>query len=382
MKVCDVVLNSVWHDPRVAKQIQEYLRHGVELVCVGMKDKRYDEAQIKEIPCQTVIVERDAFCGGKQRTITKKLLREWYRIQLVKKAICRQKPDLIHANDLDALIPSYLAARTLKCKLVFDAHEINCETRYYDKYRVYNWLMSRVERHIVKRCDVMLCVSHAAADYFAQHYKMKKPLVVTNCISQAEVLGEEIQKHPGFEVLNHGMYRDARGFELMVAACDHLKEYPQIMLAARGLGPLEGTLRSAVAEQKSDNFIFYPPAHPRDLIKEAAASHVGVAITLPICLNYELSVSNRLFEYAAAGLPVIMSDIPEHRYLNEKYEFGIVIADNEPETFAKAVLELYTNKALYDRCAENARRLSAEVNWEKEFRKLLEAENKCLGACH
>ena len=32
MKVCDVVLNSIWYDPRVRKQIKGYISNGIELV--------------------------------------------------------------------------------------------------------------------------------------------------------------------------------------------------------------------------------------------------------------------------------------------------------------------------------------------------------------
>lgn len=106
----------------------------------------------------------------------------------------------------------------------------------------------------------------------------------------------------------------------------------------------------------------------------ASKAHVGVAITEAICLNFELSVSNKLFEYAAAGLPVIMSDIPEHRYLNEKYGFGIVIPDNTPEEFAKAVIKLYADEEFYRACAEGSQRLTQEVNWESEFARLIELE--------
>ena len=46
MKVCDVVLNSVWLDPRVTKQVAEYVNAGIDVVCVGMKCRRYDEEKI------------------------------------------------------------------------------------------------------------------------------------------------------------------------------------------------------------------------------------------------------------------------------------------------------------------------------------------------
>ena len=152
MKICDVVLNSVWLDPRVTKQVNEYIRAGFEVVCVGMKCKRFDQAKIDAMPCKTVIVERDIVFGGKQKNIFKKLLREKYRVDAVMKAIVREKPDVIHANDLDALIPAYKAMKKLKCRLIYDSHEICCETRYYDKYWLYNQIGRASCRERVSLC--------------------------------------------------------------------------------------------------------------------------------------------------------------------------------------------------------------------------------------
>ena len=162
----------------------------------------------------------------------------------------------------------------------------------------------------------------------------------------------------------------------MVEAIPYLREYPEIKLAVRGFGSMEKSLRARVKELVGENFRFYPKVLVEELIPMAARSHVGVAITEPICLNFKLSVSNKLFEYASAGLPVIMSDIPEHRYLNEKYSFGIILADNKPETFARAAIKLYTDKDFYRSCAENARKLSDEINWENEFQRLINLERQ------
>lgn len=367
MKICDVVLNSVWYDPRVTKQVAEYLHAGLDVVCVGMKCKRFDQAKVDAMPCKTILVERDVYGGVKQKNIVKKLLREKYRIDAVVKAIVAQKPDVIHANDLDALIPSFRAQRKLGCKLIYDSHEICCETRYYDKYWLYNQWMKFTERRIVKRCHKMICVSHAAAEYFQQLYKIEKPMVVTNCIRKENAFTETPEKHPGFEVLNHGVLHDSRGLEYMVESCEAMKAYPEIKMAARGYGGIELKLKKQVADEKIDNFLFYPPVEPTMLIPEAAKSHVGVAVTLPVCLNFKLSVSNRLFEYAAAGLPVILSDIPEHRYLNDQYQFGLIIEGNTQQAFVDAVMRLYTDKAFYARCSENAKKLASDITWENQF---------------
>ena len=95
-------------------------------------------------------------------------------------------------------------------------------------------------------------------------------------------------------------------------------------------------------------------------------------------MNFELSVSNKLFEYASAGLPVIMSDIPEHRYLNNKYKFGIVLTANTPQAFANAVIKLYEDNEFYEACAKGAKRMTEEVNWETEFKRLITIEREWL----
>ena len=371
MKICDVVLNSIWYDPRVRKQIAEYIRNGCDVSCVGMKCRRYDAQKVSKLPCKANIVAIKEKYDGKQRSVFRKLMREYLKNKAVTDAIIAQKPDLIHANDFNVLIPAYKAAKKLGCKIIYDSHEINVEN--IGSGGIYQKYMYFTERRLVRKVDLMVCVSHAASDYFANEYKIKNPTVITNCALEREICRSE-EKNDGFEVLNHGQFYEGRGYDIMVEAIPLLRDYPQIKLAVRGMGRLEEALRGRAAELGGENFIFYPPVAVEELIPMASRSMVGVAITEAICLNFKLSVSNKIFEYAAAGLPVIMSDIPEHRYLNEKYHFGIILPENSAQEFAKAVLKLYQEPDFYRECSENAIRMSNELNWEKEFDRLISLE--------
>ena len=71
-----------------------------------------------------------------------------------------------------------------------------------------------------------------------------------------------------------------------------------------------------------------------------------------------------------------MSDIPEHRYLNDKYNFGIILKENTAECLRDAVMTMYENEELYREYSANAKRLSEELNWETEFSKLLAIEKQ------
>ena len=371
MKVCDVVLNSVWFDPRVRKQIIEYQRQGVDVCCVGYKCGQYNDEKIKTIPCPATFVADPPEYTGKQKFVIKKLMREFHRAKIVRDAIIAQHPDVIHTNDLNTLAGACQAARKLKCKIVYDSHEICVENN--NLQGGHKILSALCEKFYIKRIDKMVCVSHAASDYFAKKYGIAPPMVITNCALKSEQVAAT-KKNPGFEVLNHGQYYAGRGYDIMIEAIPYLKEYPEIKLALRGFGAMEDQLRERAAALGSENVCFYPKVLVNELIPSAASSMVGVAITEDTCLNFRLSVSNKLFEYASAGLPVIMSDIPEHRYLNNKYHFGIILTENTPLAFADAAIKLYSDQAFYAECAENAKKMSEEINWEAEFSRLIDIE--------
>ncbi len=375
MKICDVVVNSVWFDPRVRKQIAEYIRQGHEVYAVGYQCSRYDAQKVAQMPAPAQIIHLGSY-HGKLHSPLKKLYREHLRNKAMEEAIVKTKPDVIHANDYAALVPAFRAAKRLKCALVYDSHEICAANDYSHRHAsLVSKLIYRHERKMCRKLDQMVCVSHAAAAYFAKEYNIETPMVVTNCALAAEI-PEVSVKHECFEVLNHGQFYEGRGYDLMVEAAPLLRDLPQVRLAMRGFGRIEDALHKRAQELHAENVIFYPKVLVQELIPEASKSHVGVAITEPICLNFKLSVSNKLFEYAAAGLPVIMSDIPEHRYLNETYHFGLILEQNTPECFAEAVRTLYENRELYETLAANARRLSREVNWETEFGRLIEKEKE------
>lgn len=378
MKVCDVVINSIWYDPRVRKQIAEYERRGVELSCVGFHCARYNEEEVAHLPVKTTIATIREDLLGKQKGAVRKIVRDMLTNRAVRDAIIQYQPDIIHANDLNALIPAYAAARKLKCRLVYDSHEICVENHTGKRRKVFQAYMKWEEQHIVKKIDLMVSVSNAAADYFANEYNIKRPMVVTHGPLQNEIVGISNVKNEGFEVLNHGQFYAGRGYDIMVEAAALLKEYPEIRMALRGFGVLEDKLKNRAKQLNLDNVIFYPRVHVEELIPMASHSMVGLAVTEPICLNFKLSVSNKLFEYASAGLPVIMSDIPEHRYLNDKYHFGVVIPQNTPEVLAKAVLQLYQDRTLYETLSKNACRMAEDLAWEKDFGRLIDAERKMV----
>ena len=112
IKVCDVVRNSVWYDPRVNKQIKEYVARDFEVHIVGEEDNRTNHEEINKLDGYPHIVNIPEKYYRRQNKLNT-LWREVYiYIRLVREIIaCR--PEIIHANDLNALLPAFIAAKKI-----------------------------------------------------------------------------------------------------------------------------------------------------------------------------------------------------------------------------------------------------------------------------
>jgi len=378
MRVCDVVLNSVWYDPRVTKQIIEYDKQGIEVCVVGLEDTKTNTDEVNKLPGDITIVPIEKKYYRNNRTVFTIIKREYLIFKRVKQAIEQKKPDIIHANDLNALIPAYYAAKKLKCKLIYDTHEIFLENRAIATSKIKQLFWGHYEKRIIKKIDKLICVSHAAAEYLQKKYNIDEPMVVTNCAMNSIPLDfSKVVKNEKFEILNHGQFYEGRGYDIMLRAAE-LSPNEHIQYVLRGYGSKENELREYARLHHLNNVTFSPPVKVYELIKCAAKSHIGLAITEPTCLNFQLSISNKLFEYAAAGIPVIMSNIPEHQYINSKYHIGIVIEENSPQKLVEAVNVLYNNTEFYSVCRNNAIEMSKILTWENEFDRLLTLERSMI----
>lgn len=370
MKISIIVSNSLKIDPRVIKQIKIAISKGYEVQFVGYMDKFYDKSFLDSVGCRYDIV----YLGEKYLHSSKRIYRKIYRwvmnMHKIIDYICDFKPDIIHANDFDTLEAGYIAAKKCHSRIIYDSHEICAENIGISENKLIKKYITMTEQKLLPKIDKMISVSNAAADYFANKYGIDRPTVITNCPMKNTIPLKE-KSVDAFEALFQGVMTVGRGYEEFVLSGKYTDDGVRLVL--RGYGPIENDLRNIITQEKlSDKVRFDSPVLVVEVVSAASSSHVGVVTTKPINTNFELSVSNKLFEYAAAGLPVILSDIPEHRYLNDKYNFGIIIDEVTPKKIAEAINELYRNKDKYTLFAENAKKMADEMVWENEAKKLIQ----------
>jgi glycosyltransferase involved in cell wall biosynthesis len=113
-------------------------------------------------------------------------------------------------------------------------------------------------------------------------------------------------------------------------------------------------------------------------MKYTKGADIGLCLEKDTNLNYRYSLPNKLFDYIAAGVPVIASNLPETGKLLSEYDCGIIIESVIPEKISKAISELRKNPDRLSELRRNAALASQKLNWPIESKKVIEMYTKIL----
>jgi glycosyltransferase involved in cell wall biosynthesis len=279
-----------------------------------------------------------------------------------------ERPDAVHANDIATLIPGWVAARLTGARLVYDTHEYAVGVPYRKAF--WAWLAATLERLLIRRCDAVITVSDGIAERLQARYGLKeRPTVVRNVPDlpppgEAPDLREEMGIGEAPLVLHQGAVADGRGGENLIRAVSFTESAHVLFLGADG-GYTEGLRRLAVELDVDARTHFHPPVALTTLLSYTTQADVGVSLLQDSCENHRLALPNKLFEYLAAGLPVVVSDLPEMRRLVEERQVGWVTDPGDPAEIARVLAE--ATGAREDESLENRVRVAAsELNWQRE----------------
>ena len=121
-----------------------------------------------------------------------------------------------------------------------------------------------------------------------------------------------------------------------------------------------------------DRVFCLPPVPSSRVVEEAASADVGIWSLPNIAKNFYYALPNKVFEYLAAGLPIIGAHFPEVKQIVDSYEVGAVFDPYEPRSIACAMRTLSADRSFYARCKANVPRalsgLNAATEWDNLVR--------------
>jgi glycosyltransferase involved in cell wall biosynthesis len=291
-------------------------------------------------------------------------LRLWWRL-------LRSKCDVVWANDTDTLLACFLAARMKRKRLVMDAHELFPEVPELVGREKVKRVWERIERRIMPKCDALLTVCQSIADYYRERYGVQMAVVRNVPLMEHSESKPTISAHRSpFTLLYQGAVNVGRGVDW---AIDALEWLDGCRLVIAGGGDLLDQMKAYAAQKPwADRIEFLGRLTPDQLQPLTRQADVGLVMLEDMGLNYHYALPNRIGDFVAAGVPIVVSDLPEMAAVVRRFNIGEVIEGTGARPLAQAVGKVLA-KDWHDADFAEARK---DMDWNKEKQKLIEIINK------
>ncbi|MGZ5178459.1 MAG: glycosyltransferase family 4 protein, partial [Burkholderiales bacterium] len=270
------------------------------------------------------------------------------------------------------LIPAGLRLKRLGKRVVFDSHEDVPAQLLAKPYlgpltrRALSSTFAAYQRHAFRRFDGLI----AATPFIRTRLEDLHPNTVD--INNYPVL-EEFDGTPDWdakrmEVCYVGSISAIRGIRELVRACELLQSPARLSLVGSFSEPaLEREVMDYPGWQRVD-------AHghlDRSGVRRAMRGAMAGLVTLHPVVNYLDALPVKMFEYMAAGLPVIASRFPLWQEIVEGNQCGLCVDPEDPVAIAAAIDHLCRHPHIARRMGENGRRaVHATYHWGSEANKL------------
>lgn len=302
------------------------------------------------------------------------------------RALCAIRADRVHCVHFHdpELIPLSLLLKLFGYKVIYDVHE-----------DVPRSTMSRRWIPVIVRIPVALAMIAlewlagkvfdaivAATPTIAARFPRNKTVLVQNFPIKAELvaINPVPYQHRPHAFAYVGGIADIRGAKEMVMALEYLQNIPGLRLEMAGeFSPdsFGNELRALPAWSLVNYHRLIGRPEVANLLGNARS---GLVLLHPIP-NYIDAQPTKMFEYMAAGLPVIASDFPLWRQIIEGSQCGLLVDPLNPQAIADAMRWILEHPVEAEAMGQRGRKAVEETyNWDHEGTKLIALYEKLLAA--
>lgn len=301
-----------------------------------------------------------------------RLTRMLYSTQRVYSAALKLDADIYHIHDPE-LLPKAMKLRRRGKKVIYDAHEDLPEQLKTKTYlnpsfqRILGYLAEKYLSYCAYRLSAIVTATDHIAGKFSKNNKSTITLFNYPLLSEFK-LSNPKKSNESNHFAYVGSISEARGILQLIQSLEMARQEIRLNLVGRFSEPeLEKKARSMSGWQK----VKYHGYQNRDTVTGILSESIAGLVTLQPTESYRQSLPVKMFEYMAAGIPVIASDFKVWREIIRKNDCGICVAPMKPEEIARAMAKLTCDPEITAQMGRNGRRAVEEkYNWEQEQQKL------------
>ncbi|MBC19023.1 MAG: glycosyl transferase family 1 [Planctomycetaceae bacterium] len=255
-----------------------------------------------------------------------------------------------------------------------------------DKKNRPSYLLQRWEKRLLRDSCYATTTSHVMGSALAKAYRCTAPRVIYNTFSRKErnlLDGKALDRHdhetPSIIWFSQTVGPD-RGLEVLIDALPHINIPVQIHIRGNCREGYEGRLRSRMPSDSKHHLFFHPSVPHHQLLSRLAEHDIGYAGEISYCLNKNLTISNKLFQYLLSGLTVLASDTAGQKEIADSHsEFIHVFKNGSATDLAVTLNEMISNRVDLARGKQSAlQQAESHYCWEESKQVLLSSVSEAL----
>ena len=291
----------------------------------------------------------------------------WFCFLKIRKLLRKREVDGIFTRHLNSA--SFFASRRkfLPIPMFFEAHEIFFLTteRPEKKERI-----RKQEARAYRAMDGIVANSQAVAKALPGLFEIRAPIVsIPNGVNLGAFKKERrISNSP--KIVYVGQLYPWKGVGTLIQAMTYLLS-GELHVVGGSKEQVENLKRQAEEIGLRNRVHFHgqvPPNQVADYLADAA-----VAVH-PLTAKYtdgQFTSPLKLFEYLAAGVPIVAADLPSTREVLADGVNALLVPPDSPEELARGIQRLLEDRDLADRLARKAREDASFFTWERRAERLL-----------
>jgi glycosyltransferase involved in cell wall biosynthesis len=355
--------NSIIYDPRV-KKIVRSLSKKYSIVALGWNRDRISEEQINNyiVKLELFKLETSIWEPSLPRIFIRliffaPLFWTWVFIKLL-----IIKPKVVHACDLDSVIPCYLYKILFRKKLVFDVFDRYALTFIPKRFRKLYRAINFTEEMVSKSSDVLI-VANGESTLRSFQKKPAHSEILMN-YPDDDIIDSKYQskKNDVFTIAFTGHIRKHRGLEALISVIRDLQDI-QLLITGRNE---DNTLFNQI--RGIQNIKYLGLLDESKLLDIEISSNIIVAFYDPVFFSDNMPLPNKIFEAMMCSTPVVTNVARE---IIDESKCGLVVEYGDVNQIKETIITLRDNPQLCKALGNNGRKAFLEkYNWKTMERRL------------